>query len=344
MAWPQESLAIPPPDMIVSLLQSALQVGGMMVAVVISAMYFLRDWLRSVWHQYRLLSVIFLVGILSLLGLLFLQLKSGVSTPNIPAPVLSNNWLSIEQVIEQEPQDWYRDWKLNILSELKSNIEKHRAKQGQSNLVYEPRPSFHPATLWEKLEETQDEVLFIDTRELNETTQYGFEGSMNVRYGDLVNGIDPEIPRDKILVLVCHSGIRGYLATQMLHEMGYDKAHFMQGGLDAWLRSGFPVKGDSESFKFLDEVYAPVNQGLLTDPEIIKVNFSFTDVAPGYPGEKKILFENMTTLELEATLKSLKTEKVVLVCGSESECFDALNFGYLFTEAGGEVLGYYEFQ
>lgn len=73
IAWPwHQSLAIPPPDLITSGLQSVVQVFGVAVAFLVSAFFLLKDTLKVWWQLYRrwmiaalvlvLLMVVFLIS------------------------------------------------------------------------------------------------------------------------------------------------------------------------------------------------------------------------------------------------------------------------------------------
>ena len=42
------------------------------------------------------------------------------------------------------------------------------------------------------------------------------------------------LPRDRMLVVVCHSGIRSAYATKWLRQVGFPHAVNLSGGLDAW--------------------------------------------------------------------------------------------------------------
>lgn len=51
----------------------------------------------------------------------------------------------------------------------------------------------------------------------------------------------PEIPQDRPLVTVCHSGSRSSQATVMLKRHGIDRAANLRGGMLAWQASGLPT-------------------------------------------------------------------------------------------------------
>ena len=51
-----------------------------------------------------------------------------------------------------------------------------------------------------------------------------------------------EIPRDKEIVVVCRSGNRSQQARDILLNAGFQQVTSMQGGLNEWRASGYPVE------------------------------------------------------------------------------------------------------
>jgi len=52
-----------------------------------------------------------------------------------------------------------------------------------------------------------------------------------------------EIPTDRPLVVVCHSGSRSALATQQLLKAGREEVANLRGGLSRWAAEGYPLDG-----------------------------------------------------------------------------------------------------
>ncbi len=74
--------------------------------------------------------------------------------------------------------------------------------------------------------------------------------------GELVHGMLPdadhlpmhliplrisELPKDKDVVLYCHSGARSYHACAYLAQQGIDNAINLRGGILGWARSGYQL-------------------------------------------------------------------------------------------------------
>ena len=66
-------------------------------------------------------------------------------------------------------------------------------------------------------------------------------GSVLIPLPELQNRIN-EIPRDRPTVLLCHSGSRSALATQLLSKAGLPQVANLRGGLRIWEAAGFPIE------------------------------------------------------------------------------------------------------
>lgn len=55
-----------------------------------------------------------------------------------------------------------------------------------------------------------------------------------------------DIPQDKPVVVVCHSGSRSALATQQLQKAGFSQVANLRGGLRRWSDDGYPMEGEAE--------------------------------------------------------------------------------------------------
>jgi rhodanese-related sulfurtransferase len=87
------------------------------------------------------------------------------------------------------------------------------------------------------------ELLIVDIREECEFSRFHIKGSMLVPRGILESACEAEyedaIPdlvegRDKEIVIICRSGLRSVLATQMLQLMGFNNVCSMKTGLRGW--------------------------------------------------------------------------------------------------------------
>jgi rhodanese-related sulfurtransferase len=51
-----------------------------------------------------------------------------------------------------------------------------------------------------------------------------------------------ELPKDKDVILYCHSGARSYHACAYLEQQGFSNAINLRGGILAWARSGYRLE------------------------------------------------------------------------------------------------------
>ena len=87
------------------------------------------------------------------------------------------------------------------------------------------------------------DVILIDVREVPEYQAANIAGSTLIPLSILDSSKVPVPPEDKKLVLHCRSGVRCGMAAQKLVDQGRTHPIYrMQGGINAWISSGLPVK------------------------------------------------------------------------------------------------------
>lgn len=74
----------------------------------------------------------------------------------------------------------------------------------------------------------------IDVREEGEAAICTIDGSTLIPMNTLPQRLQ-ELPRDRAVVLYCHSGMRSLMAGQWLSQQGFD-ALSLAGGIDRWAR------------------------------------------------------------------------------------------------------------
>ena len=87
----------------------------------------------------------------------------------------------------------------------------------------------------------QPDVMILDVREQEEYDQGHIPGVKLVPTGEVPNRLN-EIPKDKPVIVTCHSGNRSAAITKYLREQGYTNVHNMEGGIVAWQAAGYPVE------------------------------------------------------------------------------------------------------
>ncbi len=86
-------------------------------------------------------------------------------------------------------------------------------------------------------------AFILDVREPSEWIEYHVPGSTQIPLGSLADRVS-EVPKDKDVVVVCHSGNRSQTGRDILKQAGFTRVTSMSGGLVAWGNQGLPlVKG-----------------------------------------------------------------------------------------------------
>jgi rhodanese-related sulfurtransferase len=90
-------------------------------------------------------------------------------------------------------------------------------------------PEIAPAEL-AQLRDGAEPYAVLDVREGWELEVCGFAEAIHLPLG----GRERELPRDRALVVVCHTGRRSLLATRHLRQQGYARAVNLRGGVEAY--------------------------------------------------------------------------------------------------------------
>jgi rhodanese-related sulfurtransferase len=79
------------------------------------------------------------------------------------------------------------------------------------------------------------DIAVLDVREPWEIEICRLDGAASIPLAALSGRLD-EIPADRVLVVLCHHGMRSRHATAWLHQAGRTNAVNLAGGIDAWAR------------------------------------------------------------------------------------------------------------
>ena len=83
--------------------------------------------------------------------------------------------------------------------------------------------------------------LIVDVREPVEFASERIEGSVLIPMSVFADR-HGELPKDRPLVMQCHSGSRSSSATMFLLQRGWTDVRNLDGGIAAWMRDGLPVR------------------------------------------------------------------------------------------------------
>ena len=86
----------------------------------------------------------------------------------------------------------------------------------------------------ELLDSGEDHVL-LDVREPNEIATAAIRPCLEVPMRTIPQRIE-ELPKDKRIVVICHTGGRSMQVCQFLDQYGFDNVVNLMGGINAWSR------------------------------------------------------------------------------------------------------------
>lgn len=94
------------------------------------------------------------------------------------------------------------------------------------NIVNGDMVIFH----WHQVEDLKKQgAVVVDVRTSREVQQGAIPGSINIPVDDLRNRMH-ELPQDGLILLYCRVGLRGYIASRILKQNGFDNVKNLSGG------------------------------------------------------------------------------------------------------------------
>ncbi len=102
---------------------------------------------------------------------------------------------------------------------------------------------FNPVVAYERI---QKGALLLDIREPEEIEMLAFdvEEQIFIPQSELDFRFS-ETPRDREVIIGCHSGNRSRDVTLFLIKEKYDNVYNLKGGIEEWIELGLPVKWDN---------------------------------------------------------------------------------------------------
>lgn len=87
----------------------------------------------------------------------------------------------------------------------------------------------------------QEGAFVLDVRTVDEWNEFHAPGTTLIPLDELASRVN-EVPRDRPIVVVCRSGNRSDEGRDILLEAGFTQVTSMDGGLNAWRTSGYPIE------------------------------------------------------------------------------------------------------
>jgi rhodanese-related sulfurtransferase len=122
-------------------------------------------------------------------------------------------------------------------------------------------PQVDPLTLWSQMEEAPAPLL-VDVRLAAEYEAEHIAGARLLPQPVLLERCD-ELPRDRLLVLVCRGGATSQATCEQLARNGFRQLANLRGGMQAWKEAGLPyvVTGCSSAMR---EAATTTGEGMVT--------------------------------------------------------------------------------
>lgn len=97
--------------------------------------------------------------------------------------------------------------------------------------------------------EMGEEIFILDIRNYDEWLSGHIPGATHVHRDLMEMRIESLVPDyDTEFVVNCKSGGRSLLAAEQLMRMGYKNVLNLEGGMLAWIKSGYPIQTDLGTF------------------------------------------------------------------------------------------------
>lgn len=87
----------------------------------------------------------------------------------------------------------------------------------------------------------QNGTFVLDVRTQEEWDEFHAPNTTLIPLDQLASRLN-EVPRDREIVIVCRSGNRSQQGRDILLNAGFEQVTSMQGGLNEWRASGYPVE------------------------------------------------------------------------------------------------------
>jgi rhodanese-related sulfurtransferase len=194
----------------------------------------------------------------------------------------------------------------------------------------------------------KEDYIVLDAREDIEYENGNFPGSLHIRFADLKAGRWIELSKDKIVYVICWSGIRGKEVAEFLRNKKIVSS-YLEGGANSWVESGGKWVG---SIKFGNKYTDLRYQKVFSTDEVrdkIKEGVILVDTREPYKfkqwhisGSINIPIMYTASVNIEDVFSKIPlNSNVIAVCDGYVNCFDAKITGVEAERRGNKFLGRY---
>ena len=342
--------ALPPPDLIITVLQSFMQVMGALFAMLVVVVMSTWQWLKIFYQLHK--KIVWSLIVLTLVAVptsLFVALKY---EENKWKQAVQQNFLLMadeaqNQLNNTQPNSLMSETSTETLVRNKVLAELDKMAQSgsdtQTNIM---DLSFAGALDYEafKTQLLNPEAQIIDVR-----TALGFEkgrvkNSVNIELPDLLFGEWKTLDPNRPVVIVCYAGSSGVVVSHFLASLGFNEVYFPENGI-------YKYRNQLADFNFEGEYFDPyvgVQQQMVEREIVLNLNAQVIDFRTKAEVENDPIgsvvtnpdISFYTTKNMTAWLDSLDPNALyALVCDSPLSCYNSAIMTYRIKQKNIELIG-----
>ena len=342
--------ALPPPDLIITVLQSFMQVMGALFAMLVVVVMSTWQWLKIFYQLHK--KIVWSLIVLTLVAVptsLFVALKY---EENKWKQAVQQNFLLMadeaqNQLNNTQPNSLMSETSTETLVRNKVLAELDKMAQSgsdtQTNIM---DLSFAGALDYEafKTQLLNPEAQIIDVR-----TALGFEkgrvkNSVNIELPDLLFGEWKTLDPNRPVVIVCYAGSSGVVVSHFLASLGFNEVYFPENGI-------YKYRNQLADFNFEGEYFDPyvgVQQQMVEREIVLNLNAQVIDFRTKAEVENDPIgsvvtnpdISFYTTKNMTAWLDELDPNAVyALVCDSPLSCYNSAIMTYRIKQKNIELMG-----
>jgi len=95
-------------------------------------------------------------------------------------------------------------------------------------------------TVQEAYQKYQQGALILDVRTAEEWSQSHIPNAIHIPLDELESRLH-ELPKDKEIIVICHTGNRSREGVVLLLKAGFTQVSMVTGGMNNWQAAGYPV-------------------------------------------------------------------------------------------------------
>jgi len=205
------------------------------------------------------------------------------ATPAEPVVEVEATEAVVEEVVTEEPVVVEEEAELDVLALFTDLTASLPADKGYG--------SVKPAALNEEL--VEKDLFILDVREASEVEANGYiEGTVNIPVREVLANLDKLPGLDEPIVVTCASGHRGGMVQAALKLLGYTNVRNLNGGLNSWIKSEYPVVTGS-----MPEAPAAISTAVIEDEALYTLLNDFLSNLP--EGFYSVKSDNLNELLVE---------------------------------------------